>query len=300
MFGRVACSIFAMISGFFLIQKERVALSRIVMIVFDVLFFTALIAVIVWATGLIPMKLKYMIYMRLNWYVTYYVIFCFFVPYINLFLRALDRHAFAKLMLLIFIVWSVLPTLTFQQINFSDFDFFIVMYTAGAFIRLHVHGKMGYRNVWNLLIALGAGALMVLSVPLIDALAVKTDSDFLVQNACYFRDCNMVPAVICAVFLFLYFARLDFYSRGINFVAGSVPQIFIIHVDNYFGWTVNHIISSNYAHMNRPYLHALVKISCVFVFCLLISIVYRLTVRRAAERVIRNWKVPWGSHAREA
>lgn len=287
MFGRVACSLFAMTSGFFLIEKEGVRFSRIAMMIFDVLFLTALIAAVVWVTGIIAASsiFTWLFRTTLNWYIIYYVLFSFFIPYVNRLLRSLDRRAFAKLMLTIFVVWSVLPTLTFQQIDFREMDFFIVMYTAGAFIRLHVHGKVKYKNIWNLLIALGAAAVMLLSVPAIDALAVRMNSDALVQNACYFREYNMVPAVIFAVFLFMYFARLTFYSKAINFVAGSVLHILMIHQNEFIAYIVWIKIYTNYEHIEQSYLLAPIKIACMFIGCLLISIAYRLTVRKYVEKL---------------
>ena len=202
-------------------------------------------------------------------------------------------------MLTVFIIWSVLPTVTFRQIDFGEMDFFIVMYTAGAFIRLHVYGKTKYKNIWNLAIALGAAALMVLSVVVMDALAVKTGNVFFLDNACYFREFNMVPAVVCTVFLFLFFANLNFYSKTINFMAGSVLQILIIHVNEYFAWFAWHRFSSNSEHIDWPYLHAPVKIACVFGICLLVSIAYRLTLRKPVERLVNRRLPPKASSGKE-
>lgn len=287
MFGRMACSVYAMISGFFLVDRRTVDYSKAAMIVFDVVFFTAAAAAVTWAAGLAPMNLRDFIYSGLYWYIIFYLIFYFFTPYVNRLLNALNKGAFARLLALMFFFWSVVPTLTFRKISFSDLDFFIVMYTAGAFIRLHIHGKVHYRNRWNLLIALCAAAFMGLSVAVFDWLGVAAGKDFFVANACYFREFNMVPAVICAVFLFIYFSNLSFYSGLINYMAGSTLHILIIHLNEFLRQWIWERIYPNAEYIDWPYIHAPIKIICVFIGCFAISAIYRQTVRRPVERSVR-------------
>lgn len=290
MFGRMANSIYAMISGYFLINRESTDFTKSVLIVFDVVFFTTVIAVVVWATGIVPITLQDIIYSGLYWYIIFYLIFSFFAPYVNKLLRLLDREMFIKLLALMFFFWSVIPTFTFRKIDFSELDFFIVMYTVGAYIRLHVREKTTFRNQKRLMIALCSAAFMVLSVIVFDVLGIVTGRDFFVVNACYFREFNMIPAVVCAVFLFLYFANTTFYSKTINYVAGSSLHILIIHLNEFLRRWIWEVVYPNAEYISCPYIHAPVKIICVFVGCLTISVVYRRTVRKLAERTVERWQ----------
>lgn len=287
MFARMACSIFAMISGFFLIERKKIDYSKAAMIVFDVVFFTVVIAAFVWVTGVVNMTLRDLIYSGVYWFIIYYLIFYFFVPYINKLLCSLGKAGFVKLLTLMFCFWSVVPTLALQQINFKDMDFFIVMYTAGAYIRLYVYRKVHYRNFWNLLIALAAAAFMVLSVGVFDAIGTATGKDIFVEIiACYFREFNMVPAVICAVSLFLYFSNLTFYSGAVNFMAGSTLHILILHNNEFLRQWLWEGIYPNAEYIARPYVHAPIKIICVYIGCLLISVVYRQTIQKPVKRAV--------------
>lgn len=287
MFSRMACSLFAMISGFFLIERKMIDYSKAAMIVFDVLFFTVVIAAFARATGVVHMTLRDLIYSGVYWFIIYYLIFYFFVPYINKLLCSLDKAGFVKLLALMFCFWSVVPTLTLRQINFSDMDFFIVMYTAGAFIRLYVYRKVHYRNFWNLLIALAAAAFMVFSVGVFDAIGTATGKDIYVEIvACYFREFNMIPTVICAVFLFLYFSNLTFYSEAVNFMAGSTLHILILHNNEFLRQWIWEGIYPNAEYIVWPYVHAPIKIICVYIGCLLISVMYRQIIRKPVQRVV--------------
>ena len=178
MFGKMACSVFAMIGGYFLLERTTVDRYKIAMVIFDAAFLTVMAGVFVQAAGIDRVTLFGMVRAGMTWYVIYYLIFSFFAPFFNRLLRLLDKRAFQTLLALLFIFWSVIPTLTFRKINFGELDFFIVCYAAGAYIRKYVHGQVRYKNGWNLAVGLGACALMVLSVAAIDALAKATAASF--------------------------------------------------------------------------------------------------------------------------
>ena len=295
MCGKMACSVFAMISGFFLLEKTTVDRYKIAMVIFDAAFLTVMAGVFVQAAGIDQVTLYGMARAGMTWYVIYYLIFSFFVPFLNRLLRSLDKRAFQTLLALMFVFWSVIPTLTFRQIDFGELDFFIVCYTAGAYIRKYVHGQVRYKNGWNLAVCLGACALMVLSVAAIDVLAKVTGSTFLLENACYFREYNMILPVIGAVALFLYFSNLEFYSRPVNYVAGSMLHVLIIHMNAYLRRWIWQDVFPNKAYAAWPYIHAPVKILCVFAGCLLISMAYRATVRKWAGKALGKWKLLGGA-----
>lgn len=178
MFGWIGYSMFVLICGYSLLERTTVDRHEIAMLAFDVAFFAAAIALIMQSLGIAQVTLFGLVRAGLTWYVVYYLIFSFFIPFLNRLLRTLDKRTFQILLALLFVFWSVVPTFTFRQIDFSRLDFFIVMYTAGAYIRRFVHGQTRYKNGWNLAVGLGASALMVLSVAVFDGLAKVTDSAF--------------------------------------------------------------------------------------------------------------------------
>lgn len=291
MFGRMACSVFVLISGYFLVDKTSVDRVKYALVIFDVAFFTTVIGIFIQAAGIAHVTPFGLVRSGMTWYVVYYLIFSLFAPYLNRLLSTLDKKSFQMLLALMFIFWSVVPTLTFQQIDFGELDFFIVMYTVGAYIRRFVHGQVRYKNRWNLVVCLCASAFSVLSVAALDALSKVTGSAFFMENACYLREYNMIPSVIIAVSLFLFFSNLTFSSRPINYVAGSMLHVLIIHMNVYMRRWIWQGLYPNKAYADWPYLHAPVKILCVFTVCLLISMIYRATVRKWAGKALGRWKL---------
>ena len=290
MFGWVGYSLLVMVIGYRQHGQKTVDRRKIALLVFDVAFFTLAIPLIMQALGIAQVTLFGLVRAGLTWYVAYYLIFSFFAPYLERLLDLLDKRTYQTLLALIFIFWSVIPTFTFRQIDFSRLDFFIVMYAAGSYIRRYVHGQVRYKNGWNLAACMVICALMLLSVAVFDALAKVTDNSFFLENALYFWQCNMILPVIGSVALFLYFSNLKFTSRPMDYAAGSMLHVLIIHMNGYLRRWVWEDVYPNKAYAASPYLHAPVKILCVFAGCLLISVVYRATMRKWVDGALGKWK----------
>lgn len=283
MFGQAACSAFALISGFYMVERRTDRhYRRIVPLAAEMVFYSLGIWLISLLAGR-PLSLAdgqraVFPFLWEYWYVSYYLIFYLLIPFINPFVLGMSKRTFRRLLIIVYVLWTVIPTFAAKSWSFSDLDFFLVMYLTGAYIKLHVHQKASYDNRWNLAAALAAAALMVLSVVGFAAVGYLLHSDFFVWNTAYFRDYSKLPAVIFAVALFLYFSNVQFVSRTVNRLAGSMVGIYLIH-DNYiarkFIWQT---LWPNAEHLAAPYLHALVKIPAVFLVGLGIDLARRATV----------------------
>lgn len=105
----------------------------------------------------------------------------------------------------------------------------------------------------------------------------------------------MILPVIGSVSLFLYFSNLEFTSRPVSYAAGSMLHVLIIHMNGYLRQWVWVDVYPNAAYAQWPYLHAPVKILCVFAGCLLVSMVYRATVRKWVGKALGKWKLLGGT-----
>lgn len=77
----------------------------------------------------------------------------------------------------------------------------------------------------------------------------------------------------------------------INYAAGSMLHVLIIHMNAYLRRWIWQDAYPNAAYAAWPYLHAPVKILCVFAGCLLVSMAYRATVRKWAGKALGKWKL---------
>ena len=219
MFGQAACSAFALISGFYMVERRTDRhYRRIVPLAAEMVFYSLGIWLISLLAGR-PLSLAdgqraVFPFLWEYWYVSYYLIFYLLIPFINPFVLGMSKRTFRRLLIIVYVLWTVIPTFAAKSWSFSDLDFFLVMYLTGAYIKLHVHQKVSYDNRWNLAAALAAAALMVLSVVGFAAIGYLLHSDFFVWNTAYFRDYSKLPAVIFAVAAALF--TLTAYQRRVR------------------------------------------------------------------------------------
>lgn len=289
MFGRPACLIFALTSGYFLVGRGRERHGRrIVPLVAEQWFYSVLILILVLAFHLravSPLEMIRSLAPALfgHWYIVGYLMLYILIPFLDPWLRSMEKKTYRRLLLALFIIWSVIPTCTLYKWHFDERDLFPVMYLTGGYIRLHGQGK--YSNGRNLAVSLGAAGLMFLSVALINTWGYRLRNEGVIGWATYFGDYNSAPGVVFAVSTFLFFSRLTFTSRTVNYLAGSMIGIYLIHDDDLVRDLLWKSLSPNAAHIGSVWVHEPVKVLAVFAVCLAIDLLRRATV----ERVFLQW-----------
>ena len=290
MFGRPACTIFAMITGFFMIDSSgKNHYRKLVPIIAQMFFYAILIVAIVCPLGVREFSLESILKGLVpivwgNWYVKYYCVFYLFIPFINKWLKQMDKAQFKSLLIIAIIVWSIIPTVTGNEWSFGELIFFFVSYALGAYIKLHVHGKVEYKNSRNLLVALGAVALMAILTVACDLLAIAFKENALIDGVGYLREYNIIPSLIFSVALFLYFSNKQFSSKTINMLASTTMGIYLIHDNDIFRPVLWNVLVPPPASGILLVVHALVKVIVVFVVCALIDWLRAITVGKWFEK----------------
>jgi hypothetical protein len=149
------------------------------------------------------------IFYGLNWFVSCYILFTLFIPFINSFLTSLSKYRYLSFLLILFTVYAVLPVIGMNNfINGNRMMFFLVVYSIGGYLRLHCQDKIKsiyhtkYRNILIaalILILLGKGALEMLGVILNKPNAIIT------KPSLYFGEVVGIPL---ATIMFLTFATM--------------------------------------------------------------------------------------------
>ncbi len=296
-FGKIACSVFAIISGYFQITSNKDKIyKKLVPLAAEMFFYYIVILVIMLLTCAVPVSAKAILKSAVpvvygTWYAVNYLLMCLLAPFINPWLKQMDKKDYRKLLIILFIIWSVIPTLfnptavTSDVFDFGSLDFFIIMYIAGAYIRLHVTPADRIHNRRNLKGMLACILFMVLSIAAVDFIGIKTGKSIFIDNAGYLQKFNSIPAVGCAVFAFIYFSNLSFSSKFINTVSGATFGVYLIHNNFLLRKFIWCSVSPNALHAASPYLHAFFKVILVFAACTLIELLRAKTVGRLFE----NW-----------
>lgn len=156
MFGRISCSVFAIITGYYMVNS-KINYKKIYYLILEMLFYSFTILIVAYMIKIYPIpfsevfKSLFPIFWG-NWYLVAYIVFCFFIPYINVMLQRLNQKEFKRLLISLIVVWSVIPTLTHNCWKFSNLDFLGVYFKSQMLIDLATYFRE-YNSVISVIIA---------------------------------------------------------------------------------------------------------------------------------------------------
>lgn len=292
MFARIACAVFVLMTGYFYCQSvdPKRQYRKVIPLVFECYFYALLSfgITVLFGGGQFSLKALFLTCFPLfwgNWFVEYYILLMFAVPYINRLLRRLNKDAYLALLLIMYICWSVVPTLTRRAWEFSNIDFMVVMYMTGAYLRMYNDEKRNTGRRRGM--ALGTVALLLLSVVAFDGVGTVLKEDYFIEHAGYLKEFSSVISVPCAVYTFLLFKDIDFSSRLVNRLAASALGVYLLSDNFLMQGLIWRRIFPNTAYINAPYLHAGLKILAVYMACTAIDMIRQMTV----DALLRRYSV---------
>lgn len=300
--GKMACHIFMVITGFFMINS-KVNYKKILLIIFEMLCYSVGIMIAFYCFNSETINLKMIIKSLFpvfwgNWFLIYYVILLFLIPFINPIIHSLPRKKLLDLIILLILIYSVIPTFTGGSWKFSSLDNFIIMYFIGAYIRLYNLDFQNKKvNIVGMIISL---TLLIVSVPTMNIIAKISGSDIFINKAVYFGNEYSILSVLSAIFIFLVFKEMKFESKIINWIASSVLGIYLIHDNSIIRswlWT-EFYPNMDYFTKDSLFFHAFIKITLIFVICLIIDKVRIYLVENPIKKLLdRKWNIFYNKYS---
>ena len=283
MLGRIPCSIFILITGYFYESIKKFNLTRIVERITPLFISTHIYALLLFLVSLI-IGIPYTIYSIKNaffpfffsnggyWFAATYLLLVIMQPYINLLINGIDKKEHFYLLILLFSVWSLFPTFFRVSYMFDNIMFMFIMYMTGAFIKRYGMKQKRKKRIY-LILGISSIALMFISVIAFDLIGIYTGNKVWFGRATMFYSEDTVFSVVAAIALFIFFASLDIQKNYINFISKGVFGVYLIH---------NHILFHNII-WSRPdnsalcniYIYALIKIIAVFFCCWIADYILR-------------------------
>lgn len=299
LFGKVACSVFALISGYFLILQKgtiKEQYKRIFPLFFEMHFYYIIILAFMLITKLVPVTPALWVKSLFplifgTWYIKYYILLLLAAPFIGPWLRALEKETYRNLVVLVIVVWSVIQTFTNAAWDFGEMDFFFVMYIIGGYLRLHM-GKISIKKTGIMSILFIT--LMIVSVLFFDFAGLISGFSKLIDYASYFRRYDTILALGCAISVFLYALNFSFSSPFINRIAGATLGIYLIHNNALIDTYIWKVLYPNTEYIYNPYAHAILKIFVIFSVSLIIELIRQATVGKMINKWLdRHYQKIW-------
>lgn len=271
--GGVGNAIFILITGYFMINK-KVNFKKIILLLFSMFIYSWIIEII-YIYGLnMPYSVKMIIketipiYFGNNWFVSCYIIFSLFIPFINKFLNSLNKKQYIIFILLLFIFYSFLPNFKANTFMQCSFIFFGLVYSIGAYLKLYFNKYV--ENIYSkkyIRLFLIQICIIVVIIIIFDMLAIIISKDILIKLSNPFINILSIPI---AVALFLYFLSMKpIYNKNINNISGTILGIYLIHDNNLMRIIIWDYIFPNMDYINSNFfvLFFVIKVCLIFLIC---------------------------------
>lgn len=223
----ICVDVFVLISGWFAI---KVKLRRITEFVFQAYFFGMLMYVVAVLRGMDAMSATGLGRVLLSndmWFVRSYLVLYIFAPVLNAFVERSGRGGLGKFLVAFFVIQTLHGCVTGSSWFAGGYSplSFMGLYMLGRYVRLYPCKLTQMSRTSDLAVylclAVGLAAVMVLSI----RAGHEAWQLYLFSS----------PLVILeSLYFFLFFTKVRFHSRAVNWVAVSSFAVYLFHCDVHF------------------------------------------------------------------
>ena len=229
-FGTIGINIFVIISGYFLINS-KFKVKKLIKLMLEVIFYSISIVLILKIFNIVKIsddtfiRSFFPISNNVYWFATAYIGLYILTPFINKFLKSLDKKQYQLILFVLLIMKSLIPFLTFNVYKeFDGLTWFILLYMIGAYLKIY-DIKYLENNKRNICITI-IGIILLFIINLI----------CWVFNIPLFLNKNYsLPLLIIALLIFKIFLNINIKdNKIINIFARSSFAVYLIHMNTRF------------------------------------------------------------------
>ena len=298
--GKIGVNGFVLLSGYFLCtSKAGFQPKRLLKLWLQIFFYSAGIFFGLYAAGMCRMhpddafNFLLPVTQGVYWFASAYFILFLLSPFLNRLIQGMDRENYRLLLLISFAVFSLVPTFLRVKYQIPHLAWFFFLYLLAGYVRLHPEPI--FDRKW-LALAVAAGGYLVCAgyYPVYSRLLPQV---YVLRYVPMLQHTpgNSVPALLCALGLFLFFKNLDIKgSRAINTVASAAFGVYLLHEH---GLRVRRLLWLELFDC-RPYLdrpaallgHALLAILIVFAAGIALDLFRQYALERPLFNIIDKMK----------
>lgn len=289
---------FVLITGYFQCEK-KFSWKKVLSLIGLAWFYKLIIGFIFLITGAYNFNLTDFVLLlspfefENNWFLTVYISLYLLSPYINVMLDKLNQKNHRKLVLLLIVMFSIIPTITNQH-TFSNYGFsiihFVFIYILGAYLKKYpISQNIHFKNYSNRKrrflffgIFLFCGIFNFLLYEFCENVVLINNNNLIV----YMSDCikeNMFNyqnpiLIIQSIAFFLIFENIKLKNKWINKISGNIFAIYIITENPYLKNWLYPVLGFNGQNFHGPMvLFELFGYSIlIFIICIIIEIIRKM------------------------
>lgn len=303
--GKTGINCFVLITGYFMCQSD-ISVKKFLKLFLEVEFYKVVINIIFICSGYETYSMQ-TLFRRLvpvygigTDFTQSYLIFYFFIPYLNLLIRNMNEKLHRNLIILCLISDTLIQTFFLAPNAFTYVGWFMVLYFIASYIRRcsegdYKHSKLSrnffdnkgiWRNATLLSLLLSWGSVVC------GAWYFSISGRNFIYSLV--SDSNRIFALITAVSSFLYFKNLHLkYNKAVNTIAATTFGVLLIHAnsDTMRQWLWKDTLNNVGAyHSSFLYFVCHAFVSVILVFCIGILIdIFRI---KLIEKPFFAWLFP--------
>lgn len=281
MFGGLGVNLFVLISGYCLIKDDTgfVSIFKLLKFYGQLLFYSVCIAIpyIIFVKHSVSlseiMAICFPISNETWWFASAYFVLLVLHPFINQFLRSIDKKRYQHYLIVVFLIVSVIP---FYSYFSSRLALFVCLYSLSAYVKLHgANSKI--KHTHYVVAAILAMSFIVISSYIIESIPS-------ISGKClYFYGARQIPVLILSFSIFMSFLTMkQFHSKVVNTIGLSTFGVYLISDHE----IVRNIIWTDWlskiTNVDSLYFipKSLVFTIAVFICCSAIDIIRHSTIER--------------------
>lgn len=306
--GKLGVNIFILITGYFLIEKQYNS-KKVIKLVIKVLTYSMICLIIAVFTNSNLLNIVnivtsfFPVMMEEYWFMTTYILIYLFHPYINKLFFTLEKKEIEKVLLVLFAIWSLVPTFTLGNFGCNALVWFVFIYLLGGYFK--IYGNKFLENKKKNIISIVIVTIILTLIPIGLANCIKEyqtnkhsinngfSSYFLekTNDVYYFNSINSAFILILSISYFSLFKNKKMKTnKVINSISAHTLGIYLMH-DNPFMRNLiwNDIVHCSwYIKSNIFIVNALCTIPIIFITCLIIDYTTEKIFENNIYRIIEN------------
>lgn len=304
--GKLGVDVFVIISGYFLIDNDTgfFKLRKIAKFWGQVFFYSIVLFIIGGLAGITDMSIKSLVkaFMPISyqawWFASTYFVLYLLHPFLNKWLRGLSQSLYQRLILLLVVCWSIIPTVTKLFYEGNNLLWFITLYAIAGYIKLYgLNEKFTTKHYF--VFWLICSVITYSSSVVIMLLAGKSESFPLYVT--YFFEQEKITTLLTAVSLFMIFATLKLnYHKWINVIASATFGVYLIHDSNLLRPLIWLKLFKNAQYQDSALLipYSIGAVIAVYVTCSLIDLLrlyiiekpFMMLLKRCSQKKIKPFE----------
>lgn len=282
--GKIAINVFLLITGYYSCKK-KIKYKKIIFFILQVLFYRWIIYLIFYLSGYEAFSLKEFVkvcleipYLLGKGFTSSYIVLFLLIPYLNLFIENISKKDLQKLIGLLLIVFSIVPSISFNTF-FEYIGWYVTVYFIGSYIRLYPCEYMTNKNKISLFCVITVLASWI-SIVILIYMSCKFNRHLPIYW--FVMDSNKIMAILTATSLFILFLNIDIGSKKIiNIIASSTFGVLLIHAnsDTMRRWLWQDVCQNvRFFQSDKFVIHAIIFTITVYFVCVCIDLLRKLLV----------------------